>query len=668
MNVSMEHFAKVGNQSQIEGWCRHYKLRLTDYQLAEKALGRPLREAEIAILSTMWSEHCSYRHSKPFLKKLPTQGDCVLLGPGEGAGIVDIGAGYALAFKIESHNHPSAVDPFQGAATGVGGILRDIVSMGAKPVAFLNSLRFGEQTERLQQDRLRDVMRGIAHYGNCVGVPTVGGEIRIDDCFSDNPLVNAMCVGILKHEEIQTASKAQVGDILIYLGAATGRDGIAGASFASQSFEDGQAQAPQKTAIQIADPFIGKLLIDACLALYQTGWLRAIQDMGAAGITCASTELAHKSRLGVKLFLDQIPIRVEGMLPTDILLSETQERMMLAVPPENVERVLNLLSGFQVSSAVVGELVSGDQIEVFAQNTLVANMPLDVVCDFDLQPLPVKEIQESIWTSAHRSLPVEEVRKRTEMFDNSVQGHCVEPPHIDAAQLIYWEDPSVPRIAITVDGNEELLYRQGRVGMQKVVLEAALNLACAATRPLAITNGVNMGNPEESVVRKQLEDILSGLGDAARWLKIPITGGNVSLYNQTSGRNIKPSVMIGMVGIGDRKAVATHRFQQAGDQVYLVGVSSSWNHETVLRLIEALPVWWEKGLIVSAHDVGDVSLEVAVDECFQGTGLTLGLDKHPSSYPLNEGYAVLVSTRSVQWVEGDLKARGLDFVLLGQVV
>lgn len=658
---------------QTAHWCKHYKLRESDYQQAKQALGRELSECEIAILSTMWSEHCSYRHSKPFLKKLPITGDCVLQGPGEGAGIVDIGSNYALAFKIESHNHPSAVDPFQGSATGVGGIMRDIVSMGAKPIAFLNSLRFGpsEREGDLQDHRLKDVLRGIAHYGNCVGVPTVAGEIRIDECFSDNPLVNAMCVGILKHDQIQTASRAKVGDKLIYLGASTGKDGIAGASFASQSFEAGQAAAPQKSAIQIADPFIGKLLIDSCLALYESGLLRAIQDMGAAGITCASTELAHKSNLGAHLYLHQVPMRTANMRAVEVLLSETQERMMLAVAPENVDAVLKLLGQYHISVAVVGELVEGHNITVYdcepnQTQRVVANMPLPLVCDFELHPLPVREGTMSAWTSKHHSLPVAHVQNLTEIFDNSVQGHCVAPVHIDAAQLVYWEDTNVPRIGLVVDGNEDLLYKERGLGMQKVVFEAALNLACAGTRPLAITNGVNMGNPEEREVREQLEQILHGLGDAARALQIPITGGNVSLYNQTSGKNIKPSIMIGMVGLGSRAFTATHRFQTAGDLVGLIKVkSTAFDAHKLVSLIRDLPDLWEKSLIVSAHDVGDIDLQTAINECVTDT-----LKFKPSGVITNaNAFDVIVSVpaQQVSLLKQTLGA-DLEWLELGQVV
>ncbi|MEA1845242.1 phosphoribosylformylglycinamidine synthase subunit PurL [Enterococcus faecium] len=629
---------------------------LTDeeYRMIEEViLGRMPNYTETGLFSVMWSEHCSYKNSKPVLRKFPTSGPHVLQGPGEGAGIVDIGDGLAVVFKAESHNHPSAVEPYEGAATGVGGIIRDIFSMGARPIALLDSLRFGELDNPRTKYLLEEVVAGIGGYGNCIGIPTVGGEIAFDPCYEGNPLVNAMCVGLIEHKHIQKGQAAGVGNSIMYVGAKTGRDGIHGATFASEEFN--QEEEQQRSAVQVGDPFMEKLLLEACLELilHHSDSLIGIQDMGAAGLVSSSAEMASKAGSGLILTLDEVPQREAGMTPYEMMLSESQERMLICVKSGEEEKIQELFQKYDLDAVTIGKVTDDGQYRLYHQGEEVANLPVDALAED--APVYHKEMKEPARIAEFQQLapyqPVIEepgqvlldllqqptiASKRSiyETYDSQVQTNTVVRPGSDAAVMRVRGTNKA--LAMTTDCNARYLYLDPKIGGQIAVAEAARNIIASGGKPLAITDCLNYGSPDKPEVFWELSTSADGIAAACETLGTPVISGNVSLYNETDGQAIYPTPMIGMVGlIEDHKHITTQEFKKSGDLIYILGKTfadfdgselqkmqlgriegvirnfdlsiEKRNQELVLTAIQ-------NGLIESAHDCSEGGLAIALAE------------------------------------------------------
>ncbi|MBD9898002.1 phosphoribosylformylglycinamidine synthase subunit PurL [Enterococcus faecium] len=629
---------------------------LTDeeYRMIEEViLGRMPNYTETGLFSVMWSEHCSYKNSKPVLRKFPTSGPHVLQGPGEGAGIVDIGDGLAVVFKAESHNHPSAVEPYEGAATGVGGIIRDIFSMGARPIALLDSLRFGELDNPRTKYLLEEVVAGIGGYGNCIGIPTVGGEIAFDPCYEGNPLVNAMCVGLIEHKHIQKGQAAGVGNSIMYVGAKTGRDGIHGATFASEEFN--QEEEQQRSAVQVGDPFMEKLLLEACLELilHHSDSLIGIQDMGAAGLVSSSAEMASKAGSGLILTLDEVPQRETGMTPYEMMLSESQERMLICVKSGEEEKIQELFQKYDLDAVTIGKVTDDGQYRLYHQGEEVANLPVDALAED--APVYHKEMKEPARIAEFQQLapyqPVIEepgqvlldllqqptiASKRSiyETYDSQVQTNTVVRPGSDAAVMRVRGTNKA--LAMTTDCNARYLYLDPKIGGQIAVAEAARNIIASGGKPLAITDCLNYGSPDKPEVFWELSTSADGIAAACETLGTPVISGNVSLYNETDGQAIYPTPMIGMVGlIEDYKHITTQEFKKSGDLIYILGKTfadfdgselqkmqlgriegvirnfdlsiEKRNQELVLTAIQ-------NGLIESAHDCSEGGLAIALAE------------------------------------------------------
>ena len=629
---------------------------LTDEEyrmIEEDILGRMPNYTETGLFSVMWSEHCSYKNSKPVLRKFPTSGPHVLQGPGEGAGIVDIGDGLAVVFKAESHNHPSAVEPYEGAATGVGGIIRDIFSMGARPIALLDSLRFGELDNPRTKYLLEEVVAGIGGYGNCIGIPTVGGEIAFDPCYEGNPLVNAMCVGLIEHKDIQKGQAAGVGNSIMYVGAKTGRDGIHGATFASEEFS--QEEEQQRSAVQVGDPFMEKLLLEACLELilHHSDSLVGIQDMGAAGLVSSSAEMASKAGSGLILTLDEVPQRETGMTPYEMMLSESQERMLICVKSGEEEKIQELFQKYDLDAVTIGKVTDDGQYRLYHQGKEVANLPVDAlaedapvyhkemkaparIADFlQLAPYqPVIEEPGQVLLDLLQQPTIASKRSIYETYDSQVQTNTVVCPGSDAAVMRVRGTNKA--LAMTTDCNARYLYLDPKVGGQIAVAEAARNIIASGGRPLAITDCLNYGSPDKPEVFWELSTSADGIAAACETLGTPVISGNVSLYNETDGQAIYPTPMIGMVGlIEEHEHITTQEFKKSGDLIYILGKTfadfdgselqkmqlgriegvirnfdlavEKKNQELVLTAIQ-------NGLIESAHDCSEGGLAIALAE------------------------------------------------------
>ena len=562
-----------------------------EYERLVAMLGREPTFTELGIVSALWSEHCSYKHSRPLLRTLPTEAPHVLQGPGENAGVIAVGDGLAVAFKIESHNHPSAVEPYQGAATGVGGILRDVFTMGARPIAMLNSLRFGSLDSPRVRYLVAGVVKGIGDYGNCVGIPTVAGDIMFDPSYEGNPLVNAMCVGVMKEEELIRAVAQGVGNPIIAVGARTGRDGIHGASFASEDLTE--ASEAKRPRVQVGDPFTEKLLLEASLELIRSGDIVAIQDMGAAGLTSSSAEMAARGDVGVTIDTTKVPVREEGMTPYEILLSESQERMLVVAKRGREGRVREILEKWDLTAAVIGEVIAEPVYRVTEGDRVVAEFPgIRLVTDC---PTYTPEARESEEVARLRARDVSLVEPRAEerdpawtlerllssptvankawvyhQYDTSVRTNTVVPPGGDAAVVrLRGTDRA---LALKTDCNGRYVYLDPREGARIAVAEAARNVACAGGRPLAITNNLNFGNPRRPEVYHQLREAVAGMGEACRALGTPVTGGNVSLYNESPSGAVYPTPVVGMVGLVDSlDHVTRSTWHGDGDAVVLLG-------------------------------------------------------------------------------------------------
>ncbi|HTQ86480.1 MAG TPA: phosphoribosylformylglycinamidine synthase subunit PurL, partial [Candidatus Solibacter sp.] len=636
-------------------------------------LGRDPNITELGIFSVMWSEHCSYKSSKVHLKRLPTKGAQVVQGPGENAGVVDIGGGWVAAFKIESHNHPSFVEPFQGAATGVGGILRDIFTMGARPIAVLDSLRFGPilegqgatPQEVARNRRIVDgVVRGIGFYGNCFGVPTVGGEVAFEPCYSANPLVNALALGVARRDELFFARARGVDNPVIYVGAKTGRDGIHGASLlASAEFtEESQQKRPN---VQVGDPFLEKLLLEACLEAMRTGAVVAIQDMGAAGLTCSTCEMASRGATGIEIDLERVPQRETGMSPYEIMLSESQERMLLVAEAGREEEVLRVFRKWELDAVVIGRVTAGGLLRVLDHGRVVAEIPAHPLAEEGpvySRPLaaPAKLAREeklvafapeatnltANFTKLLAAPAIASKRWIVQQYDHMVRTNTVVAPGAGDAALVRVKE--IGRgLALAVDGNGRWCQLDPRLGAMHAVAEAARNVAAVGARPIAATNCLNFGNPEKPEIMWQFSQVIDGIGEACRALGTPITGGNVSFYNETLGRGIYPTPTVGVLGILDDDSRALGMgFRAAGDAILLLDglaaapaahaeaareFSSSEYARTIhgivagtppaidlaaeKRLMDALAALAAEGLPHSAHDLSDGGLAVALAEC-----------------------------------------------------
>lgn len=664
-----------------------------EYEDIVQRLGRHPNKAELGMFGVMWSEHCCYKNSRPLLSQFPTKGDRILVGPGENAGVVDLGDGHRLAFKIESHNHPSAIEPFQGAATGVGGILRDIFTMGARPLAILNSLRFGDLKNPRTRRIVNGVVEGISHYGNCIGVPTVGGEVYFDPAYTGNPLVNAMAMGLMETDEIIKSGASGVGNPVLYVGSTTGRDGMGGASFASAELTDDSMD--DRPAVQVGDPFIEKSLVEACLEAFKTGAVVAAQDMGAAGITCSTSEMAANGGVGVELDLDKIPVRETGMVPYEYLLSESQERMLFVAAKGREQELIDIFHKWELQAVVAGQVIEEPIIRILYQGAVAAEVPASALAENT--PLYPREVLAQApdyaqkawqWTADQlaiasregitvqgeaktwNQLALELLNSPTiaskqwiyRQYDHQVQNNTVllpggadaavlrirpvEPPQQDLTQANQFKG-----VAATTDCNSRYVYLNPYEGAKAAVAEAARNLSCVGAEPLAITDNLNFGSPEKPVGYWQLANACKGISDACREFNTPVTGGNVSLYNETldsegNPQPIYPTPVVGMVGlIPDLRFVVGQGFQNQGDLVYLMGEQGESDRALTLGGSEYLAVLHgvvagqpptvdfelektvqaacrhgiREGWIRSAHDCGEGGLAIALAEsCIGG--------------------------------------------------
>jgi phosphoribosylformylglycinamidine synthase len=682
----------------------HRSLGLTDGEFGRirELLERDPNDFELAVFSLLWSEHCAYKHSRLLLRRFPTGGPRVLQGPGENAGVIDVGDGLAVAFKVESHNHPSAVEPFQGAATGVGGILRDIFAMGARPIAILDALRFGDPAEAHQRHLFARVVEGVGHYGNCVGVANVGGEVEFDPAYAGNCLVNAMCVGLMQAGRQQSSGTGRPGGVLVLYGARTGRDGIGGASvLASQGFDETAAE--KRPSVQIGDPFMGKKLIECTLRLVADGLLDALQDLGAAGLASSTAEMASAGGVGIDVDLSAVPLREAGMEPFEIMISESQERMAAVVSPDRLERVREVCARYDLDATAIGEVTDSGHLRCLFDGDVVGDMPVEVLtggapriaverrrparlADRPVEPSPVEDPGAAL-RALLGSPNLASRRWVTRQYDQLVGSGTVVRPGGDAAVVRL--TPSSRAIAISLDGNGARSSLDPRRGGAAVVCEAARNVACTGARPAALTNCLNFGNPEQPEVGYELAETIEGMAAACEALELPVVSGNVSLYNESDGRPIHPTPVVGVVGVlGDAELAVSAGFQHAGDRVLLAGggrfaVDGSAYQRVVLGRLEgripdpdltnerALHAFLadaaEGRLLRSAHDVsaGGAAVCVAESSMLGGIGARVDLDD-----PFGEGEGrVLISAdpAAVEALHALAARHGLPLKDVGEV-
>ncbi|MGE5322072.1 MAG: phosphoribosylformylglycinamidine synthase subunit PurL [Actinomycetota bacterium] len=658
-----------------------------EYEKIKTSLGREPSLTELGIFSVMWSEHCSYKSSRVHLKRLPTRSKLVVQGPGENAGIIDIGDGWACAFKIESHNHPSFIEPFQGAATGVGGILRDIFTMGARPLAVMDSLRFGpiapdnktdQATVHRNHSVLEGVVSGIASYANCFGVPNLGGETKFEPCYSQNPLVNAFALGLVRRDQIFYAKAAGEGNPVIYVGAKTGRDGIHGATMASEEFSEGSEQ--KRPNVQVGDPFLEKLLLEACLEAMQTGAVVGIQDMGAAGLTCSTCEMGGRGGVGIEIELDRVPQRETGMNAYEIMLSESQERMLLVAESGREQEVLRVFEKWGLDAVIAGKVTSNGRLRVLEHGKLVADIPNTALTDdAPLYHRPMQPWEAPVARSKPGHIRFSSTGDFTpnlkrllaspnicskrwifEQYDSMVQSNTVEGPGADAGLMRI--KGSKRALAMALDGNGRWAWLSPKLGAMHAVAEAARNVSCTGATPVAATNCLNFGNPEKPEIMWQFSQVVDGMAEACQVLETPITGGNVSLYNETLGEGIYPTPVVGVVGILENVDQAmTFHFRRpeldvfvlsgAGEtdssrteaefgsseyaksilgEIWGVPPALSLNQEAALQ--KCLRELIRSGAVDSAHDLSEGGLAVALAE---------------SAFPLNIGAEVNLTSNGL---------------------
>ncbi len=704
---------------------RHRELGLTDpeHERIQELLDRDPNDVELAMFSLLWSEHCAYKHSRKLLARLPTDGARVVMGPGENAGAVDVGKGRAVAFKVESHNHPSAVEPFQGAATGVGGILRDVFALGARPIAVLDSLRFGELESERSRYLFERVVAGIGHYGNSIGVPTVGGEVYFEPPYEHNCLVNAMCVGLAPADRMIRSAATGPGNLVVVMGASTGRDGIGGASvLASAELEAGDEKRP---SVQIGDPFEEKKLMECCLELVERGLLVALQDLGAAGLTSSAGEMASKGGVGIEIDVQRVPLREPGMEPFEVMISESQERMLAVVEPGRLAEVTAICDRWQTGSAAIGEVTAEPRIVVRSGDEVVGDIPVDALVDgcplYDLEPeepaewtyarpardpaAPGREAEEAAGNEAKDSAgmillemlgapSISSKRFAFEQYDSIVQSRTVMRPEAADAAVLQLEGGGA--IAVAIDGNGRRVACDPYQGTVEAVLECAANLACVGAEPLGVTNCLNFGNPERPHVAWQLDRSTQGLADACTELGIPVVGGNVSLYNETEAGPIYPTPVIGMVGELPDPAVPPGIALRDGDAVALIGpfAPSMAGSELakargelgpgltdvpidlVRAATELVREAVRAGRVSSAHDVSDGGLACALTECaiaggvgvradLGGIAATRGASAEEALFGEGPGGFVICGERSaVEELAGALGGAGA--ILLGE--
>ncbi len=689
-----------------------HNLTLDEYKRIVELIGREPNITELGIFSLMWSEHCSYKSSKIHLKKFPVKGKNVIQGPGENAGVVDIGDGLLAVFKIESHNHPSFIEPFQGAATGVGGILRDIFTMGARPIALLDSLRFGPLSNPKNKAIMDGVVSGIAAYGNSVGVPTVGGEIYFNECYSLNPLVNVCCVGIGRKNKLFRARAEGVGNPVLYVGSKTGRDGIHGATMASAEFgEDSEKKRPN---VQVGDPFKEKLLLEACLEVMDKDLIVGIQDMGAAGITCSTAEMAAKSRMGIEIELDRVPQREESMTPYEIMLSESQERMLLVAKKDKVSKIQKIFAKWDLDAVVIGKVTKGNRLRVFSGGEKVVDLPLDAIVNLcpvydresrypsylekstqiELPLLPDDYNQVLLKLLSSPTIASKEWVFR--QYDHMVQINTILLPGADASLLRIKKKRKA--LALTLDGNSLYTYLDPRRGGKIAVAEACRNLSCVGAYPIGATNCLNFGNPEKPEIMWQFKEVIEGISEACRIFKVPITGGNVSFYNETEGAPIYPTPVLGILGIlEDYQKAVSPGFKKGAEIIILLGenkeeLGASEYLKTIFHLEGGMPPEIDlneekrvqelcreailKGLIVSAHDVSEGGLAVCLSECAflseEKIGFEINLEDElrPDALLFGESQSRIVVTcteDSLKKIESIAEKKKVKMKILGKI-
>ncbi len=635
--------------TDIKTFSLNHGLTEEEYKLIVKTLQREPNHTEIGILGAMWSEHCSYKSSKIHLKELPTTGKQVVQGPGENAGIVDLGDDLCAVFKMESHNHPSYIEPYQGAATGVGGIIRDIFTMGARPIALLDSLRFGNPELPKTKFLIKGVVSGIADYGNCIGIPTVGGEVYFDDCYNGNPLVNVFCLGITKRNKIFKGYASGVGNPLIYVGSKTGRDGIQGAIMASDSFTTESEK--KRPAVQVGDPFTEKLLLEACLELFDTDCVVGIQDMGAAGLTSSSSEMADRGQTGLDIWIEKVPRREDNMTPYEVLLSESQERMLMVLNKGKEKKAKSIFKKWGLDFSVIGEVTDTCHLKIYENNKLEADLPIDFITNlapsYDRpysKPVKIKKQENEIknnfsiektFLKILTSPTITSKKWIFEQYDYMVRTNTMFVPLNDSALLNIKK--SNKAIAITLNCNSRYCYLDSREGTKIAVAESARNLACSGATPLAVTDCLNFGNPEKPEIMWQFKESILGMKEACLKLNTPVVSGNVSFYNETEGESIYPTPTVGMVGlIEDINKITNQWFKNEGDLIVLLGdtfdeldgsefqkiffgdisgIPPKIDLNLENNLITTLIEFTKESIINSAHDLSEGGIAVALAEC-----------------------------------------------------
>ena len=687
-----------------------------EYGRILKILGREPGIVELGIFSVMWSEHCSYKSSRIHLRKFPTKGDRVLQGPGENAGVIDLGDGLAAVFKMESHNHPSFIEPYQGAATGVGGILRDIFTMGARPVAILDSLRFGDINLPRNRYLLSGVVSGIAGYGNCVGVPTVGGEIYFDEIYNNNILVNVFALGIVKKDRIFKGVASGVGNPVIYVGSKTGRDGIHGATMASDVFDE--SSEAKRPTVQVGDPFTEKLLIEACLEVMNAGLIVGIQDMGAAGLTSSSCEMAGRAGTGIDIHIDRVPMRETGMTPYEVMLSESQERMLIVTEPEKEKEVMEVFHKWDLDAVVIGEVTDTKKIRVINRGDMVADIPiesltddaplyeragspppyLDVLHDLDMENLPVPEDLNKVLLTLLSVPTIASKEWVFRQYDHMVRTDTVVVPGSDSAVIRI--KGTNKGIAMTADCNSRYCFSDPYTGGAIAVAEAARNIVCAGGEPVGLTDCLNFGNPEKPEIMWQFQQAIEGISAVCRKFNIPVISGNVSFYNETNDLSIYPTPIIGMAGIiEDISKCMTQYFKNDGDVLILLGNNSEEIgqseylreiHYKIRGVPPHLDLVLEKkvqdlclygikqGIIKSAHDTSEGGLTIALAECCMrsedkgnvGASIDLSDDIRPDALLFGETQSriiITVTPENVKALEDAAKTMNTPVKVIGKV-